>query len=47
MPSTQSTSPGRGSRLYGGRWTPPGYPAIYTSEHPALAAWGKRGALRA
>ncbi|MDN3519741.1 RES domain-containing protein [Aquisalimonas lutea] len=30
---------GEGSRLYGGRWTPPGYPAIYTSEHPALAAW--------
>lgn len=30
---------GEGARLYGGRWTPPGYPAIYTSEHPALAAW--------
>ncbi|WP_290652365.1 RES domain-containing protein [Aquisalimonas sp.] len=30
---------GEGSRRYGGRWTPPGYPAIYTSEHPARAAW--------
>ena len=30
---------GEGARLYGGRWTPPGFPALYTSEHPALAAW--------
>lgn len=30
---------GEGARRYGGRWTPAGFPAIYTSEHPALAAW--------
>jgi RES domain-containing protein len=30
---------GEGSRRYGGRWTPAGLPAIYVSEHPALAAW--------
>jgi len=30
---------GEGPRLYGGRWTPAGFPAIYTSEHPALATW--------
>ncbi|MEX2575899.1 MAG: RES family NAD+ phosphorylase [Halofilum sp. (in: g-proteobacteria)] len=30
---------GEGSRLYGGRWTPKGQPTVYTSEHPALAAW--------
>lgn len=29
---------GEGARLHGGRWTPPGLPAIYTAEHPALAA---------
>lgn len=30
---------GKGARLYGGRWTPAGLPALYVSEHPALAAW--------
>ena len=30
---------GEGARLYGGRWTPAGYPALYCAEHPALAAW--------
>ena len=30
---------GEGARLFGGRWTAKGYPALYTSEHPALAAW--------
>ena len=29
---------GTGARLFGGRWTPRGVPAIYTSESPALAA---------
>ncbi len=28
---------GEGSRLYGGRWTSPGTPAIYASDNPALA----------
>lgn len=32
---------GEGARLYGGRWSPAGYPAIYTSEHPALAGFEK------
>ncbi|MGN8157839.1 RES family NAD+ phosphorylase [Salinisphaera sp. SWV1] len=32
---------GEGARLFGGRWTPPGYPAIYTAEHPALAGFEK------
>ncbi|MDA3919868.1 MAG: RES domain-containing protein [Salinisphaera sp.] len=32
---------GEGTRLYGGRWTPPGYPALYTAEHPALAGFEK------
>lgn len=29
---------GEGARRYGGRWNPPGYPLIYTSESLALAA---------
>lgn len=32
---------GEGARLYGGRWTPAGYPAVYAAEHPALAGWEK------
>jgi len=32
---------GEGARRNGGRWTPPGWHAIYASEHPALAAWEK------
>ena len=28
---------GEGARLYGGRWTSPGRPAVYTSESAALA----------
>lgn len=32
---------GEGARLFGGRWTPPAYPAIYTAEHPALAGFEK------
>lgn len=32
---------GEGARLHGGRWTPVGYPAIYTAEHPALAGFEK------
>src|SRR5260370_9245847 len=27
---------GEGSRLYGGRWTPKGLPAVYCSEHLSL-----------
>lgn len=30
---------GEGARLFGGRWTPPGYPALYTAEYPALAGF--------
>lgn len=30
---------GEGARQFGGRWTPLGMAAVYTSEHPALAAW--------
>jgi len=30
---------GEGARLHGGRWTPVGYPAVYTAEHPALAGF--------
>ncbi len=29
---------GEGARLYGGRWSPPGIPAIHTAESVALAA---------
>lgn len=29
---------GDGARRYGGRWNPPGYPIVYTSESLALAA---------
>lgn len=29
---------GEGSRIYGGRWTPAGIPAIYTAESVALCA---------
>lgn len=32
---------GKGAELYGGRWTPAGYPVIYTAEHPALAGFEK------
>jgi len=32
---------GKGAELYGGRWTPVGYPVIYTAEHPALAGFEK------
>lgn len=32
---------GEGARRFGGRWTPPGYPALYVAEHPALAGFGK------
>lgn len=32
---------GEGARRNGGRWTPAGFPALYTAEHPALAAWEK------
>lgn len=32
---------GEGARRFGGRWTPPGYPALYTAEHPALAGLEK------
>ncbi len=28
---------GEGARLYGGRWSPPGLPLVYTSESRALA----------
>lgn len=28
---------GEGARLYGGRWNPPGHPAVYTSQSRALA----------
>lgn len=30
---------GEGSRLAGGRWTPKGVAALYTSEHPALCGF--------
>lgn len=29
---------GEGARLEGGRWNPKGIPAVYLSDHPALAA---------
>ena len=29
---------GEGARLYGGRWNPPGLPAVYLAESRALAA---------
>ncbi len=29
---------GTGARLFGGRWSPKGVPAVYASESPALAA---------
>lgn len=29
---------GEGARLEGGRWNPKGLPAVYLSDHPALAA---------
>ncbi len=29
---------GEGARLYGGRWNPPGWPAVYTASSRALAA---------
>lgn len=32
---------GKGAELYGGRWTPAGYPVIYAAEHPALAGFEK------
>lgn len=32
---------GEGARRFGGRWTPPGQPALYTAEHPALAGFEK------
>lgn len=28
---------GTGSRLYGGRWTPKGFPVLYTASNPSLA----------
>lgn len=28
---------GEGARLWGGRWTPPGHPVIYTAMSPSLA----------
>ncbi len=33
------TLDGKGSELAGGRWTPPGYRVLYTSEHPALGGF--------
>ncbi len=33
----QSPFDGEGARRYGGRWTSPGQPAVYTAESPALA----------
>lgn len=32
---------GEGVRRFGCRWTPPGYPVLYTAEHPALAGFEK------
>ena len=32
---------GEGARRFGGRWTPPGQPVLYTAEHPALAGFEK------
>jgi len=32
---------GKGAELYGGRWTPVGYPVVYAAEHPALAGFEK------
>jgi RES domain-containing protein len=32
---------GEGARRFGGRWTPPGCPVLYTAEHPALAGFEK------
>jgi RES domain-containing protein len=36
-----ATLDGKGSELVGGLWTPPGYPVLYTSEHPALSGFEK------
>ena len=33
-----SAMSGEGARLYGGRWNPPGIPAVYLAESRALAA---------
>jgi len=33
----QASSP-EGSRIYGGRWNPPGVPVIYAASNPSLAA---------
>lgn len=33
-----SAMTGEGARLYGGRWNPPGIPAVYLAESRALAA---------
>jgi RES domain-containing protein len=33
-----SAMTGEGARLYGGRWNPPGMPAVYLAESRALAA---------
>jgi RES domain-containing protein len=37
-PAPRAALDGEGARLYGGRWNPPGRPAVYTSATRALAA---------
>jgi RES domain-containing protein len=32
---------GKGAEIIGGRWSPVGYPVVYTSEHPALCGFEK------